>query len=150
MKFLVNFLTSLSLGDWITILFVTIILYISLFYYEYYTRDNPLPGPFPLPIVGSLYQKSSSNLAKWIYDLAKIHGEIFEIWIGPQRQIVLSSAELIEQLNVPSTKSNFIIRYAYHEGLEAWGTDTGITFNRNIESWRFNRKYFDYAVTNPS
>ncbi|CAG8580199.1 8944_t:CDS:2, partial [Ambispora leptoticha] len=30
------------------------------------------------------------------------------------------------------------------------GTDTGITFNRNIESWRFNRKYFDYVVANPS
>ncbi|CAG8583126.1 3717_t:CDS:2 [Ambispora gerdemannii] len=38
----------------------------------------------------------------------------------------------------------------YPGGLEAWGTDTGITFNRNIESWRFNRKYFDYAVTNPA
>ncbi|CAG8583861.1 10030_t:CDS:2 [Ambispora leptoticha] len=88
MKFSVNFLTSLSLGDWITILFVTIIIYISLFYYEYYTP--------------------------------KIHGEIFEIWVGLQRQIVLSSAELIEQLNVPSAKVGDLI------------------------------EVFDYAVTNPS
>ncbi|CAG8552476.1 10211_t:CDS:2, partial [Ambispora leptoticha] len=40
-----------------------------------------------------------------IYDLARIHGEIFEIWVGLQRQIVLRS-------------------------LEAWETDTGITFNQ--------------------
>ncbi|CAG8536953.1 2984_t:CDS:2, partial [Ambispora leptoticha] len=71
-----------------------------------------------------------SEPTKLIYDLAKIHGEIFEIRVGLQRQIVLSSAELIEQLNVPSANGNFIIRYAYHEGLEAWGTDTGITFNQ--------------------
>ncbi|CAG8703772.1 5935_t:CDS:2, partial [Ambispora leptoticha] len=75
----------------------------------------------------------------------KIHGEIFKIWVGLQRQIVLSSAELIEQLNIPSAKGNFIIRYAYHEGLEAWGTDTGITFNQVgdlIETPHRNEKYF--------
>ena len=52
-------LTNLSICwgiyDWLKFTLTCIVIYIANFYFKYYTRSNPLPGPFPIPIIGTLY-----------------------------------------------------------------------------------------------
>ncbi|KAG9301286.1 hypothetical protein G9A89_012669 [Geosiphon pyriformis] len=133
----------------ISILILIPALYIGQFYLHYFTRKNPLPGPFPLPLIGNLHQ-NEGHLAKWIHQLSLKHGEIFELWIGSQRQIWLSNLDVISKINQPSTKSNLIRRWAYSQGLEEWGTLDGITFNRDLKNLLYNRKIMEKAVTMPS
>ncbi|KAG9305345.1 hypothetical protein G9A89_007840 [Geosiphon pyriformis] len=133
----------------ISILTLILALYIGQFYLGYFTRKNPLPGPFPLPLIGNLYQ-NKGHFAEWIHQLSIKHGEIFELWIGSQRQIWLSNLDEISKINQPSTKSNFIRRWAYSQGLEEWGTLHGMAYNRDLKSVLYYRKITEKAVTIPS
>ena len=38
-----------------SLLVVITVIYITQYYYRYFTRPNPLPGPFPLPILGNAH-----------------------------------------------------------------------------------------------
>ncbi|CAG8649022.1 5937_t:CDS:2 [Ambispora leptoticha] len=149
MTSLIKTLTSFGITGWLAFLAIAILFYILIFYYKYFTRENPLPGPFPLPVVGSLYQ-NPGHFAKWIQDLHKKYGDMFEIWIGSQRQIWLNNAELIAKTTLTSLNTAFIIRYSHDSGLEEWGDTTGIGFNRVPWSWRYNRRLVNDAVNSLS
>ncbi|CAG8728534.1 4426_t:CDS:2, partial [Ambispora leptoticha] len=96
-----------------------------------------------------LYQ-NPGHMAKWIQELQKKHGDMFEIWVGSQRQIWLNNAGLIAKATLSSSKTAFVIRYSHDSGVEEWGDTTGISFNRVPWSWRYNRKLLSDAVNSPS
>ncbi|CAG8515250.1 1007_t:CDS:2 [Ambispora leptoticha] len=146
---LIKTLASFGITGCLEFLAVAILFYILIYYYNYFTRENPLPCPFPLPVVGSLYQ-NPGHMANWIQDLHKKHGDMFEIWVGSQRQIFLNNADLIAKTTLPSSKTAFVIRYSHDSGLEEWGDTTGISFNRVPWSWRYNRRLIFDAVNSLS
>src|SRR5579862_1088145 len=98
----------ISMIDWIVIIKILIPLYIVRFYYNYYTRKSPLPGPFPLPLIGNFHQ-IGFDLAKYAID-HKEFGDMFEIWIGNIRIIISSNPSLIDQIYSPSIKTKFFPR----------------------------------------
>ncbi|CAG8782776.1 13382_t:CDS:2, partial [Dentiscutata erythropus] len=142
---------SFGLSDIPTLLIVFIISYVAQFYYRYFTRINPLPGPIPLPIIGNTHQKIGYSLGDWYKLLHKKYGDMFEINYAGQRLIVLCRPDLIENMNTTSTKTKYPIRFNNTEGLVEYGISAvGIGHNNDPKSWKFNRQFITQAMLSPS
>jgi hypothetical protein len=96
-------------------LIILIVIYVTQFYYHYFTRSNPLPGPFPLPILGNFHQRFGLESNDWLMLMHKKYGDMFEINFPSQRLIVLCRSDLIENMSIPSTKTKYPIRYHFTE-----------------------------------
>ncbi|CAI2174871.1 17500_t:CDS:2 [Funneliformis geosporum] len=138
------------LNDWSNILFALIVVYIVKYYFSWYTRENPIPGPFPLPLIGNLHQLGL-DMGKGALKLQKEYGDMFEIFLGPTRTIFISRAELTEKINNPTLKNNaFYFRSPPNPGLkELHLINSGITFNRDLTTWKFNRRILNLTVMSP-
>ena len=91
-----------------------IIIDILRFYYKYFTRPNPLPGPIPLPYVGNAFQILYTLFKEGIYqfDLGEYarlqvakYGEISEVYQGNTRLIYLSRVEYLEKIYSSNTNT---------------------------------------------
>ncbi|GBB86620.1 hypothetical protein RclHR1_01300005 [Rhizophagus clarus] len=136
--------------DIFIVLLITILIYVLHFYYKYFTRVNPLPGPIPLPIIGNLLNKSG-DLDEWFLKLHKKYGDIFEISLLGQRRIILCRGDYIENMFDPSKNAIYFHRFPYLKDLEdskIFGT--GILANYNYNSWKYNRTFFSQAILAPS
>ncbi|RIB24638.1 cytochrome P450 [Gigaspora rosea] len=150
MAFLQNLLFSFSFKSFIDLLLFLTFLYVGNFYYNYFTRVNKLPGPFPLPIIGSLWNKQD-GYDKWIHKLQQQYGDIFEVWLSNKRKIYLCRAEYFDKLLSSSTKTKWSIRTGANEGISELGmTQRGILANVNFDSWKFNRHFFTQTMLTPS
>ncbi|CAI2170412.1 7347_t:CDS:2 [Funneliformis geosporum] len=138
------------LNDWTNILIAVVVVYIVKYYFSWYTRENPIPGPFPLPLIGNLHQLGL-DMGKGALKLQKEYGDMFEIFLGPTRAIFLNRAELTEKINNPTLKNNaFSIRTPPNPGLkELHLTESGIVFNRDLTAWKFNRRILNQTVMSP-
>ncbi|CAB4403744.1 unnamed protein product [Rhizophagus irregularis] len=114
---------SLGISNIFSILIIYLIIYITRFYYHYFTRPNPLPGPFPLPIFGNSYQQIGYGFNDWLLSLHKKYGDIYEIILAGQRSIILCNPDLTEKMNISSTKSKYPIRLPNSEGFVEYGFD---------------------------
>ncbi|PKC03649.1 cytochrome P450 [Rhizophagus irregularis] len=143
--------SGLGINDFLSFIGVLLIIYITQYYYKYFTRVNPLPGPLPFPFVGNLPQfmlyKVSTREFFGAYQ--KKYGDLYEVYLGARR-IILSRAEDIDKLLMPSTKSHYMTRLPYMQGLEEIGMmGKGLILNHNLKSWRFNRQFFTQAILSP-
>src|SRR2546421_1407537 len=84
------------------ILFTVILLYVINFYIFYINRENPLPGPIPLPMIGNLHQ--IKNSPKFYTDMHERYGDVFEFYIANKRIIMLNRVDLAEKLLIQSVK----------------------------------------------
>src|SRR6266498_2529497 len=144
-------LTSLEPSNFIGIIIPIILIYVAKFYYKYFTRPNPLPGPFPLPFIGNLFQLiyyAKGNKAALNKMLHEKHGDIYEMYIGDLRRIVLARADYVEKLMSPSKKNNYILKL--ENDIFVVASKRGILFNNDIPSWRFNRQFLTQAILTPS
>ena len=85
---------------------VALIAYISNYYYKYFTRENPLPGPFPLPFIGNTHQVFKNHS----FDICKFqakYGDLCEFYTGSQRFILLSNDDLIQKIMKPTINGPF-------------------------------------------
>jgi len=143
--------SSFGISDIVYLSITFIILYVSRYYYNYFTRPNPLPGPFPLPIFGNVHQKLGHQFCDWLVLLHKKYGDIFEINLAGQRAIMLCNTDLIENMNIPSTKTKYPYRLLMSEGFIEYGVNTsGIVNNIDSKSWKYNRQFFTQAMMAPS
>ncbi|CAG8687746.1 22134_t:CDS:2 [Cetraspora pellucida] len=140
---------SFSFKDTLNILLFSVFLYISHFYYQYFTRVNKLPGPFPLPIIGSVC--IPILLLAFQLLLQKQYGDVFEVWLSNKRKIYLCRVEHWDKLLSSSTKTKWLSRMGTNEGLHELGMNQrGILANDNLDSWKFNRYFFNQAMLTPS
>ncbi|GBC18548.1 hypothetical protein RhiirA5_422842 [Rhizophagus irregularis] len=77
-----TFTSIVSEINLITTINIIILLYVSRYYYKYFTCQSQLPGPFPLPLIGNLHQ-IGLNPAQYVKDNHKKYGDMFEIWVDP-------------------------------------------------------------------
>ncbi|PKC73682.1 cytochrome P450 [Rhizophagus irregularis] len=143
---------NLEIGDFLLFLSTILAIYVAHFYYKYFTRVNPMPGPFPFPFVGNIpqfYLQYKGDTKLFYGDNYKKYGEIYEVQMGG-REIVLSRSEYIDKLLTPSTKHLHIVRFPDNEGLEELGVQgKGILLNENFKSWKYNRQFFTQAILSP-
>jgi hypothetical protein len=123
------------------------------FYYKYFTRVNPLPGPFPFPLVGNLPQLiwHRGSLKKFFEYNHKNYGDIFEVKLGP-RTITLNRKEYIEKILSASTKNPYFKKFpdSVAQAYEELGIlGKGIGLNQDYQSWRYNRHFFTQAILSP-
>ena len=91
-----------------------VIIYVTRYYYIYFTRPNPLPGPFPLPIVGNLYLFKLDDYSKFAKYCHEKYGDLFELYLGSERRIYIGRLDVIDKLFNPSSKTNFKLRNSYN------------------------------------
>ncbi|EXX60361.1 cytochrome P450 [Rhizophagus irregularis DAOM 181602=DAOM 197198] len=143
--------SGLGINDYLSFIGVLLIIYVTHYYYKYFTRVNPLPGPLPFPFVGNLPQfiLYKANAREFFDAYQKKYGDLYEVHLGARR-IILSRAEDIDKLLMPSTKSHYMTRLPYMQGLEEIGMmGKGLILNHNLKSWRFNRQFFTQAILSP-
>src|SRR6185369_4016114 len=124
-----------------------IFLYLFHFYYKHFTRVNPLPGPLPIPLIGSV-AIFIKDIDAWFYDLNKAYGHngVYELNIAGNRQIVVTRAEYIEKFMLSSVHTH-IMRTADNGLLSFFGFQgRGIGLNHDYNTWKFNRQIFSQAV----
>ncbi|GBC07880.1 hypothetical protein RclHR1_07750007 [Rhizophagus clarus] len=140
--------------DYLSLVWITLIFYVTYYYFKYYSRINPLPGPFPFPFFGNLpqlYIGHGGNLTKFYNFNHKKYGDLFETYFGT-RNIILNRSEYVEKLLSASTKNPFITLLSedntkgFHE-LGIMGT--GLLLNQEYKSWRYNRHFFTQAILSP-
>ncbi|CAG8487306.1 16174_t:CDS:2, partial [Cetraspora pellucida] len=142
-------ITSLTLINWLTTFLIIALFYTAKYYFSYFTRNNPLPGPLPIPIIGNAYV-FRGDLAELFLKLQAKYGPIFEIYFGSKRTIWLGDAKLIKKLNDPSSKSNFPYRAIGPWIDEIKMTGMGMGLNNHMNSWRFNRSMLGRSLMVPS
>src|SRR5688572_14031008 len=134
-------LTS-SLKDFIGIIISIILFYVAIFYYKYVTRSNPLPGSFPLPFIGNLFGMiyyAKGDRSEWNKILNQRYGDIYELYVGDVRKIVLARADYVEKLMSSSKNSNYLKIEKETPVLEEIGfSKRGMLFNNHVPTWRFN------------
>ncbi|CAB5199217.1 unnamed protein product [Rhizophagus irregularis] len=148
---IISLFSSFGISDIFYLSITFIILYVSRYYYNYFTRINPLPGPLPFPMFGNIHQKFGYEFNDWLMSLHKKYGDMFEINLAGQRTIILCNTELIENMNITSTKTKYPIRFLVTEGFREYGINgTGIVNNVDLKSWKYNRQFFTQAMMTPS
>jgi cytochrome P450 len=132
------------------IVFTFIIGYVFKYYYSWYTRENPVPGPIPLPLIGNLHQ-IGRDLGKEAIKLQKKYGDIFEVMFGSRRIIFIGRADLMEKICSSALKNNaFAHRSIPNPGLDEMGlSKSGISFNMDLETWKFNRRILTHTIMSP-
>ncbi|CAG8580144.1 7847_t:CDS:2, partial [Acaulospora colombiana] len=144
-------LDSVSLNELPSIMVVALATYIAYFYYKYLTRENPLPGPLPLPLIGNLHYVLKNGIIHTMCNLREEYGEFFELYLGGERHICLSNEEMAKDTMTPKVHSNFHQRVDENCGLSEIGMlNRGIVFNISYNDWQYNRKFFSKALLSPS
>ncbi|PKY38466.1 cytochrome P450 [Rhizophagus irregularis] len=145
-------LENFEISDVPLFLSVILTIYVAQYYFKYFTRVNPLPGPFPFPFVGNLpqyYLWSKGDIKEFYGYNYKKYGDMYEVQLN-RRTIVLSKIEYIEKLLTPSTKNSHVMRYPDSEGLKELGIEgKGILLNQDLKSWKYNRHFFTQAILSP-
>jgi hypothetical protein len=150
-KMITKIISSLGISDIFFLLIIFLVIYVTQFYYHYFTRPNALPGPLPLPIIGNAHQQIGYGFNDWLILLHKKYGDMYEIILAGERNIILCKQDLIENMNVPSTKTNYPKRFQVTEGMIEYGFDgVGLIFNNDYKSWRYNRQFFSQGMMTPS
>src|SRR5438105_895185 len=103
-------ISSFGISDIFFLLIVIVVSYVTRYYFNYFTRPNPLPGPFPLPFFGNAHQSIGLGFNDWLLLMHEKYGDIYEVDLAGQRVIVLCRADLIENMNIPSAKTKYPYR----------------------------------------
>jgi len=146
-------LESLKISDFMGIITSIILLYVAKFYYQYFTRENPLPGPIPLPLIGNtlgMFYHVKGDMLTWYKVLHKRYGDIYELYVGNSRQIVFARADHIEKLMSSSKQANHILRVSRSGHELGPGPMKGIAFNTYFPTWKSNRKFLLHTIQIPS
>ncbi|KAK1333421.1 hypothetical protein QTO34_005804 [Cnephaeus nilssonii] len=101
----------------------------------YSSRKLP-PGPFPLPIVGNVFQLELNDVPKSFARLAERFGPVFTLYLGSNRVVVLHGYQAVKEVLLQH-KNEFsgrgeIHAYRVHK-------NQGITFN-NGPTWKETRR----------
>ncbi|CAG8447184.1 3854_t:CDS:2 [Acaulospora colombiana] len=149
MKLFARLLSHVNLQELPSILMVGAITYVVYFYYKYFTRKNPLPGPIPLPLFGNFFMFSGDN-AIVIKNLQAKYGDIFEFYRGPNRVVCLLNEDLVKEMMKPTLNSNFFQLTSHPDELKELGLfKAGIIYN-DYDGWVYNRRFFAKTIISPA
>ena len=147
MGLLSNAFSNITFTDVLTGLLSLTFIYVIHFYYKHFTRVNPLPGPTPIPLIGSL-AIFMEDIDAWFWRLNKKHGDhgVFELNIAGNRQIVVTRAEYVDTLVATDSRAHFM-RTANNGLLDLFDVEKkGIGMNHDYNTWKFNHHIFSQAI----
>ncbi|XP_026304030.1 cytochrome P450 2E1 [Piliocolobus tephrosceles] len=126
-----------ALGITVALLvWVAVLLLVSI-WRQVHSSWNLPPGPFPLPIIGNLFQLELKNIPKSFTQLAQRFGPVFTLYVGSRRVVVVHGYKAVREVLL-DYKDEFSGRGdipTFHEH-----RDRGITFN-NGPTWKDIRRF---------
>ena len=84
-------ISSLNFSNILSLSTILTVVYVSQFYFRHFTRPNPLPGPFPLPLVGNSLQVGH-KFNDFLVAMHKKYGDMYEVFLADQRDVMLCTA----------------------------------------------------------
>ncbi|CAG8501922.1 11862_t:CDS:2 [Dentiscutata erythropus] len=132
---------------------LAILLYILKFYYDYFTRSIPYPGPFPLPIIGNLHQYFYhwNDMSSWHRQLSSKYGGIFELYFGSNKYLMISDSRIVERILNTAKNNNYFVRIETEKGLDKLQKgNNGLLFNADVKSWTSIKKVFVRTIVSPN
>uniref|UniRef100_A0A8D1HDA8 Cytochrome P450 2E1 n=2 Tax=Sus scrofa TaxID=9823 RepID=A0A8D1HDA8_PIG len=128
-------MTALGITVALLVWLVTLLL-ISIWKHIHSSWKLP-PGPFPLPIVGNIFQLDLKNIPKSFTMLAERYGPVFTVYLGSRRIVVLHGYKAVKEVLL-HYKNEFsgrgeIPTFQVHK-------DKGVIFN-NGPTWRDTRRF---------
>ncbi|XP_011797374.1 PREDICTED: cytochrome P450 2E1 [Colobus angolensis palliatus] len=126
-----------ALGVTVALLvWVAVLLLVSI-WRQVHSSWNLPPGPFPLPIIGNLFQLEWKNIPKSFTLLAQRFGPVFTLYLGSRRVVVVHGYKAVKEVLL-DYKDEFsgrgdIPAFQAHR-------DRGITFN-NGPTWKDIRRF---------
>jgi cytochrome P450 len=110
-----------------------------------------LPGPLPSPFIGNILDKGFDDFVEYTERMRKKYGDMFEIYFGPARFIMLSKYEYMTNMFDYSLNSKYMRRLPYIPALNDLDiSGKGIAFNHDIRIWKYNRHFISRALLTPS
>ena len=134
MGLLYNAFSNITFTDILTGLLYLTCIYVIHFYYKYFTRVNPLPGPTPIPLIGGL-ANFTEDIDDWFWRLSKKYGDhgVFELNFAGNRRIFITSAEHVDTLLAAGSSAHFM-RTANDGILDLFDLDKkGVGLNHDYE-----------------
>jgi hypothetical protein len=138
-----------EINDFICTILIILMTFVAHYYYKYFTRVNPLPGPFPFPLIGNLPQIFwwfNGNTSKFHNYCYEKYGEIYEVHFG-LRTIVICRAEYLENFFSKSTHGMRMQNSKELKELDLEGK--GVTLNNDFKTWTVNHQFFSQAILSP-
>lgn len=132
-----------STMNYFLLFIIGLVTYIGIFYYRYFTRQSPLPGPIPLPIIGNVLQYTG-DAGKFVEGLRLIYGDIFEFYLGTRRVVCVCRSEMAGKL------FNSPLRVHSNDGLDEYGmSNKGILLNSDHDNWSIHRRFLQKTIATP-
>ncbi|NP_001254680.1 cytochrome P450 2E1 precursor [Callithrix jacchus] len=133
-----------ALGMTVALLIWAAILLLVSIWRQVHSSWNLPPGPFPLPIVGNLFNLELKNIPKSFTRMAERFGPVFTLYLGARRVVVLYGYKAVREALL-DYKSEFsgrgeIPAFREHK-------DRGIIFN-NGPTWKDIRRFSLTALRN--
>ncbi|XP_063794652.1 cytochrome P450 2C20-like [Pseudophryne corroboree] len=124
-------------GTLVLVLCITCLIFLFMYIENNKWKDIP-PGPTPLPLLGNMLQLSMKELPKSFVKLAKIHGNVFTVHLGPRTAVILHGYDtvkeaLVENANVFSQREMLPVADLVFNGY-------GVIFS-NGERWKQMRRF---------
>jgi len=83
--------------------------------------------------------------------MRKKYGNMFEIYFGSQKFIMLSKFEYMQNMFDYSLNSKYMRRIPYFAGLDELNVaGKGMALNHNVNVWKFNHHFISQALLTPS
>ncbi|KAM9983932.1 hypothetical protein ACTFIY_000658 [Dictyostelium cf. discoideum] len=128
---------------------INIFIFLIIFYlfksnYKKYIKKNKFEvnGPFPLPIIGNLHQITNKPHIK-CHELVKQYGDIFRVYLGDNKTIMVSDYKIIEELFIKNHNS-FLERPITPSFSHCSDNQNGILLSN--EKWLKNREMIQKAM----
>ncbi|VTJ64335.1 Hypothetical predicted protein [Marmota monax] len=67
-------------------------------------RSHLPPGPFPIPLLGNLWQLSFRLHPETLIQLAQTHGNVFTVWVGPTPVVVLNGFQAVKEALISNSE----------------------------------------------
>lgn len=104
-----------------------------------YKRNNLPPGPTPLPFIGNLLQIKSGEIVSSLMKLRKKYGDLFTIYLGLRRVIVVCGYENVRKALIDQGE-DFLGRGAMPSGDKVY-KQYGVAFTNNMARWKQMRRF---------
>ncbi|CAJ0769689.1 8290_t:CDS:1, partial [Entrophospora sp. SA101] len=91
------------------------------------------------------------DIPSWLYRLSLKYGGVFEMYFGPNKQLMINDSRVVERVMSPAKDGNYFMRFKTKIGLDELDMGSnGTLFNVDFNSWSHIRKIIFRIISSPN